>query len=175
MRTSITGKSSNAGFTLIELTVVVLLIALFSALVVPMLTGFGENGLDASARQLAGTVKYLYNESALTGRPYRLVFNLEEATFGARRLEADGELVEVSGTGRMQRLKGDVRFRDVAIAGRGTFSSGEVTAEILPIGWLEETVIHLDAGNDRMLTLRLMPFTGTTEIFEGYREFEAQQ
>lgn len=175
MRISTTGRSSSAGFTLIELSIVLLLIAIFSALVVPMITGIGENGLDASARRLAGTVKYLYNESALTGRPYRLVFNLEESTFGAKRLEANGDLVEVFGTGRMQRLKKEVRFRDVNVTGRGQFTSGEVTTDILPVGWLEETVIHLDAGNDEVLTLRLMPFTGATEIFTGYREFEAQR
>ncbi|MFA5516811.1 MAG: prepilin-type N-terminal cleavage/methylation domain-containing protein [Desulfuromonadales bacterium] len=175
MRISITGRSSNSGFTLIELAVVVALLALFSALVVPMLTGIGENGLDASARRLAGTVKYLYNESALSGRPYRLVFNLDESTFSAKRLEVDGELVEVDGTGRTQRLKDGVRFRDVTITGRGQFSSGEVIADIHPVGWMEEAVIHLDAGADKVLTLRLMPFTGATEIYEGYREFETQR
>ncbi len=173
MRTSTAGRSSKAGFTLIELTVVLTLIALFSALVVPMLTGIGQNSLDASARRLAGTVKYLYNEAALTGRPHQLVFNLDEETFGAKILEATGELIEAKGTGRTQHLKGDVRFRDVEITGRGRVTSGEVIAEIHPVGWMEETVIHLDAGGDQTMTLRLMPFTGATEIYAGYREFEA--
>jgi general secretion pathway protein H len=47
-----------------------------------------------------------------------------------------------------------------------------VTTVIHPVGWLEETVIHLKDEKGRTLTLRLMPFTGSTEIYEGYREFE---
>ncbi len=175
MPISTAGKSSNSGFTLIELAVVLLLIGLFSALTLPMLTGIGEDGLDASARRLAGTVKYLYNESALTGRPYRLVFDLDEETFAAKRQEENGELVEVTGTGRQQHLKKAVRFRDVEVVGKGKSTSGEVTADIHPVGWLDETVIHLDDGGDRVLTLRLMPFTGATKIYQGYREFEAQK
>jgi general secretion pathway protein H len=36
---------------------------------------------------------------------------------------------------------------------------------------VEETIIHLEDGAGEMLTLRVMPLTGTTEVFDGYREF----
>jgi general secretion pathway protein H len=99
-------------------------------------------------------------------------YNLDAGTFRVRRLEADGELVELSGTGREQRLRGKVRFKDIAIAARGTFSHGEVATEIQPVGWLEETVVHLEEEGGKTMTLRIMPFTGTTEVFDGYREFD---
>lgn len=172
MPTSTAGNSTRqSGFTLIELTIVVLLLGLFSALVVPRLPGVGADGLKSSTRRLAGTVKYFFNEAALSGRPHQLEFNLGEGTFRVRRLDADGEVVELSGTGREQRLKGRVRFKDIAIPGRGTFSQGEVTTEIQPVGWMEETVIHLEEEGGRTMTLRIMPFTGTTEVFDGYMEF----
>jgi general secretion pathway protein H len=69
--------NKESGFTLIELTIVVLLLGLFSALVVPRLPGVGEDGLKSSARRIAGTVKYFFNEAALTGRPHRLEYNLD--------------------------------------------------------------------------------------------------
>lgn len=167
-------RPAEGGFTLIELGIVIFLLALFAMISVPLVAGLGERGLDASARRIAGTVKYLYNEAALTRSLHRLVLNLDEGTFAARRQDAKGELVELRGTGRVQKLKGDVKIRDVMIAGRGNYTSGEVTADIYPVGWMEETVIHLDRDG-KVLTLRLMPFTGTTEIYEGYREFEAQR
>jgi general secretion pathway protein H len=136
-----------------------------------MLTGFGEDSLRASARRLAGTVKYLYNEAALTGREHRLIYNLDRGTFRAARLEASGELKAVAGPGREQRLRGETRFRDVQVAARGKFSTGEVTTEILPVGWLPETVVHLDGGRGETLTVRLLPLTGDVEVYEGYREF----
>jgi general secretion pathway protein H len=173
MPTSTAGNwNKESGFTLIELTIVVLLLGLFSALVIPRLPGVGADGLKSSARRIAGTVKYFFNEAALSGRPHRLEYNLDEGTFRVRRLEADGELVELSGTGREQRLKGRVRFKDIAIPGRGSFSQGEVATEIQPVGWVEETVVHLEEEDGRTLTLRIMPYTGTTEVFDGYREFD---
>lgn len=173
MPTSTAGNWNNEnGFTLIELTIVVLLLGLFSVLVVPRLPGVGEDGLKSSSRRIAGTVKYFFNEAALTGRPHRLEYNLDGGTFRVRRIEADGEVVELGGTGREQRLRGDVRFKDIVIPARGSFSHGEVTTMIQPVGWLEETVVHLEEEEGRAMTLRIMPFTGTTEVFDGYREFD---
>ncbi|WP_432821141.1 prepilin-type N-terminal cleavage/methylation domain-containing protein [Trichloromonas sp.] len=161
----------QTGFTLLELAVVVLLIALFTGLSIPLLGRLGVSGLDNSARRLAGTVKYLFNEAALSGRPYRLTYDLSKGSYRAARLETDGELTIEQGLVREQRLKGSVRFRDLSVSGRGSFSSGEVSIDILPVGWMEETTIHLDDGADQVLTLRINPFTGATEMYQGYREF----
>ncbi len=169
---STAGKLNRpSGFTLVELAVVVLLIALFTGLSIPLFGRLGDGGLDSSARRLAGTVKYLFNEAALSGRPYRLTYNLSQGTYRAARLETSGELIVEGGLVREQRLKGNTRFRDLAIGGRGTFSEGEVTTEILPVGWMEETTIHLEDGADQVLTLHINPFTGATEVYQGYREF----
>lgn len=172
MLTSTAGSSINSkGFTLVELAIVVLLIALFSALTVPMVTGVGENRLDSSARRLAGTVKYLYNEAALNGREYRLVFDIDKGTYQGKSLETDGDLAEKAGLGKKRLLKGDVQFEDVNILGRGRFSSGEISMGISPVGWMEETIVHLRDKRGRKLTLRMMPYTGTTKVYEGYRDF----
>ena len=59
----------------------------------------------------------------------------------------------------------------MTIIGRGRSSSGTATVRILPVGWLEETVVHLEDRNSRQLTVRLMPLTGSSETYEGHREF----
>jgi general secretion pathway protein H len=172
MPTSTAGNSTDQrGFTLIELAVVVLLIGLFSALVIPRLPWVGEDPLKASARRLAGVIKYYYNEAVLSGLTHRLVFNLDEQSFAVTRLERDGTVTPVDGSGRSQRLRGDARFRDVDLIGRGSSSQGEVSAEFQPSGWIDPTVIHLAREDGEQLTLRVQPLTGTTEVFDGYREF----
>ena len=172
MPTLPTGISNNPrGFTLIELAIVVFLLALFAAMTFPMMTGVGQNNLDASARRLAGTVKYLFNEAALEGREYRLIFDLGQSTYKAQRLETDGTLTEADRFGKETRLKGDARFQDILITGMGGRSSGEVTTRIFPVGWMEETIIHLQDDKKRTLTLRIRPFTAEMEVHEGYREF----
>jgi len=174
MPTSTAGNSnSDSGFTLIELTIVIVLLGLFSMLVIPRMPAVGDDSLKSSARRIAGTVKYFFNEAALSGRPHRLEYNLEAGTFRVRRLEPGGELVDPGGSGREQHLKGDVRFQQITITSRGDFSHGEVSTDIQPAGWLEETIIHLEDGNGGgRLTLRIMPYTGATEIFDGFREFQ---
>jgi len=160
----------QSGFTLLELALVVLLISLFTLLAVPLFSGPADAALASSARRLAGTARQLYNEAALSGRECRLVFNLDNGTYTARILGSDGELRPLPGLPAEAALRSGARFADIAVAGRGLTTHGEVTTEFTPAGWLPETVIHLQDGK-RTLTLRLLSFTGTSEVYEGYRDF----
>lgn len=172
MQTSRAGISPDTkGFTLLELAVVILLISLFTLLAVPLFSGPADGALASSARRIAGTVKQLYNEAALTGLEHRLVFHLERDNYTARVRGSDGELRPFPGMAGEVPLRGGVRFADIRVAGRGEFSSGDVEVAVSPSGWLPETVIHLDGGSERRMTLRILSFTGTTEVYEGYREF----
>lgn len=164
-------QGGEAGFTLVELAIVIVLIGLLSGLVLPLFGNWGQDDLAASARRIGGTVRYLYNEAALTRREHRLIFNFDEGSYLAKWIDPEGELVPVEGSGRGGTLAGDVAFRDILVTGRGKFSSGEVTVLFHPSGWVDETVLHLDDGEERQLTLRLAPLTGTLEVFEGYRDF----
>lgn len=164
-------RGGRGGFTLVEIVVVMVLISLFMVFSVPLFSTIGTSSLGTSARRLSGTIKYLFNESALSGREYRLVYDLDRGTYRAQILEADGELVDAPDQGREAALKGAVRFKDLQVPGRGKFTAGQVTTRLHPSGWVEETIIHLDDGDGELLTLRVVPLTGTTEIFDGYREF----
>jgi type II secretion system protein H len=172
MPISSTGNWNNhSGFTLVELAVVTLLVALLAAVTVPLL-GSGRRGeLHTTARHVAGMTRYYFQEAALSGREHRLQFDLDRQAFVVKRLEENGELVAVKGIGREKSPAGEVRITDVTITGRGRSSSGTATVRILPVGWLEEAVVHLEDRNGRQLTVRLMPLTGCSETYEGYREF----
>lgn len=171
MPTSITGRSNNqAGFTLIELVLVVLLLGLMTSLTLPMLSGLEPNRLNATARRLSGTVKYLYNEAAMTGLEHRLTFDLGKGSYRATKLSPGGELQTLQGRTGEYQLRSGVQFTDIYQPQRGRRSDGEVTTTLMPGGWLQETIIHLQDDSDRKLTLRLVPLTGLTEIYEGYRD-----
>jgi len=170
MRTSRTGSSTEAGFTLIELAVVVLLIGLFSALVIPRLPSLAAGDGARATRRIAGTVKFLFNEAALSGREHRLIFDLDHGRLLARQLTPGGELVEVRGLPAESSLPSGVKLLDVAVSGREKVASGSALTPILPAGWLPETVIHL-SSNGETTTVRLLAYTGTAEVYDGYREF----
>jgi prepilin-type N-terminal cleavage/methylation domain-containing protein len=165
------GKTRKAGFTLVEIVVVMALVSLFMVLSIPLFGNVGTSSLDSSARRLSGTIKYLFNESAMSGREYRLIYDLDHGIYRAQVLEADGALLDAEDQGREAALKGAIRFKDLQVPGRGKFSAGQVTTRIDPSGWVEETVIHLENDDGEMLTLRVMSLTGTTEIYQGYRDF----
>ena len=172
MPISTAGRSTeSSGFTLVELAVVVLLLSLFTLLSVPTLNRLASDELGRSARTLSGTIKYLFNEAVLTGREHRLIFDLQHRSYRAQVLAADGSLHEATGSQQQGVLGQDIRFSDLTLPERGLFRTGTVTTRILPVGWIDETIVHLSDGQKRQMTLRVVPLTGTTDIHEGYREF----
>jgi general secretion pathway protein H len=152
-------------------SVVVLLIGIFAFLTIPRLEFGGRDRLAAAARRLSNTSRYLLNEAALTGLEHRLVYDLERGSYRGLVLEAGGELAAVGGAGKPASLGDDVRFRDLTLPGRGSYTSGEVTTRIYPAGWQEETIVHLENRRGEQLTVRLSPLTGVAETYPGYRDF----
>ncbi|EAT14375.1 prepilin-type N-terminal cleavage/methylation domain-containing protein [Desulfuromonas acetoxidans] len=170
------GRLNNSrGFTLVELSIVVALISLFAVLSVPLLGSVAENNLNHSARRLAGMVKYLFNETALTATQHRLVFNLDDNLCTVEQLSELGEWQTPEGRVRQYRFPGNVDIKDIWVDERGKMTTGTVTITFHPQGWLPQTTVHLqqdkqDDGNE--LTIHLLPFTGSAEIEEGYHEFD---
>lgn len=165
------GDFKTRGFTLVELMVVLFLIALFSALVIPRLPEIDAGGSERGARRIAGTIKFLYNEAALSGREHRLLFDLDNNALRPLTLNANREVVAVQGLAAESKLPSGVRLLAVAVAGQEKVSSGVTTLSISPTGWLPQTVIHLESADQKILTIRLLSYTGSAEVYEGYREF----
>ncbi len=131
---------------------------------------YNRDDLAWSARRITGTVQFLFNESAISGLEHRLFFELQKNTLTAKVMEKSGETVNLERWEKRLVLPEEIRIKDVHIAGRGMFSSGSATIRFMPGGFLEESIIHLSA-RQKELTLRLNPFTGATEIQEGYHDF----
>ena len=163
--------SNKRGFTLIELSIVLFIIALTASLAMPLLGNIGNGNLHSAGRRLAGTIKYLYNEAVLEKKIYRLTFDLDHAAYLAERQGNNGEWTALSGKmGGQKKLPGAVRITRVHINGRGSFTSGQVRMKIYPTGWLDETTLYLRDGKYKQ-TLRISALTGTTEFYDGYRDF----
>jgi general secretion pathway protein H len=165
------GNRTEAGFTLVELAVVVVLVGLLLGLVLPRLPGVGEDQLESTARRIAGMTRHIYNEAALTGLEHRIRIDQAEQRIEGLRLESDGNLTPLTGNGKGSVLPDSVRFIDVERLGVGKTASGQLDIRVLPVGWIDETVIHLRGDNEQVLTLHLMPLTGVVEILEGSKNF----
>jgi prepilin-type N-terminal cleavage/methylation domain-containing protein len=158
------------GFTLVELSMVLFIIALAVTLTLPLLGKVGDADLHAAGRRLAGTIKYLYNEAVLEKTTYRLVFDLDHASYSAERRDDSGEWTKLPGRMGTTKLPDSVEIKRIAINGRGSFTTGEIKIQIYPAGWLDEAALYLQDGKYKQ-TLRISALTGTTEFYDGFRDF----
>lgn len=170
MPISTSGTSTKAqGFTLIELVAVISLLAIFAAVSVPLLLNSGDGGERRALRQLVGKVKLLYNEAALTRDIHLLTFDVEAGRFSTFRLERNGNLLEKVPVEEARTLS-PLRIEQVQVVGKGRFRSGEVTVQIFPQGWMEETLVQLVDDRNQVRTLTFAPMTGSARIYDGRRE-----
>lgn len=79
--------AGEQGLTLIELSIALLIVGLLLVAVVPSIEGVTGVRAREAAGKMSGIVRYMYNESALSGRPCRLVFDLDQRAYWAECTE----------------------------------------------------------------------------------------
>lgn len=74
-------SAARRGFTLIELSVALLLAALLVGVSIPAMRSVAATQLKRSAGQMAGLAREAYARSAVSGKPHRMVMDLDSGTF----------------------------------------------------------------------------------------------
>jgi len=165
-------RVGERGFTLIELSIVVLIIAIVARIAMPRIRDVTAAELSAATRRLSATTRYVYEEAALRGTPLALFFDLDRQEYWVARPEegGDGMMEDSDPLARRVRLPPDVRVADVFVPGTGTVSQGVVPARFYPEGYADRAVIHLVDDGGHAYTVEIDPVRGRGEVFEGYRE-----
>jgi prepilin-type N-terminal cleavage/methylation domain-containing protein len=160
---------AEAGFTLIELSIVILIIAIVARIALPRFRSVTGAELTAATRRLAYTTRYLYEEAALRGTVLALYFDLDRQEYWvAHTEEGTGTLVEDTDLlARRVTLPPDVRIADVFVPGVGKFEQGLVPTRFYPEGYADRSVIGLVDVEGHSYTLRIDPIRGRAEISEG--------
>ena len=164
-------KASSAGFTLIELMVVILIMGLMFTLVLPQIQGFRQAALKSQARRLAGRASYLFDEANGHKLVLRLIFDLDNNGYAAAQLDPYAVkpvfAADNSMSGKPVMLPAAIRIRDVTIEGVGTANRGIVATNFYPEGYVDATVVHLEDASGDVMTLEFSPLTGQVEIVNG--------
>ncbi len=166
-------RRKSAGFTLIEIMVVVFLLGAFFSVAMPRVFKTGDMSLRSASRGLVTTIRYLYSKSVFEKRIYKLSFDIDAGEYWVEVLQGNQFTSgEGSGHGR-KKLPSEVSFNDIQTERtQGKVGSGrDAFILFLPTGIVDSAVIHLRTGKDNFFTLSTNPYTGATKVFDKYVEF----
>ena len=76
-------RPGDAGVTLIELMVVMVLIALLVGSAAASIRSLAKSDLRSSASKMAGAVRYLFDRASTTGKVHRLVLDIDKGRYWA--------------------------------------------------------------------------------------------
>lgn len=133
----------QAGFTLLEMLVVLVLLGLATALVAPRLSSGGA-ALDADARTLAAALEDARWTAVRTGRPVLLRLDLESPGWDGGRLPGTAALHVTGDAALMAGAAAQVRFLpDGSASGADIRLSGRRGGErVIRVDWLTGRVRH---------------------------------
>ncbi len=146
--------SGRRAFTLVEMVVVLLIIAIGSALVVPMIEGgFEAREVRRAARQIASTMHFCRGEAVALGQPQELVIDTVQNS------------IHTTAWGRWAVLTDRAVIEDVR--GGQEFGEGVVQILFFPNGSTSGAEVVVASRRDRRehrLKVELDPLLGTVHV-----------
>jgi general secretion pathway protein H len=173
MRTSKAGGCNEAGFTLIELAMVMVVIGIVITLAMPRFgTLFERQQMRRTINAIRGYARYLQAFAAVEKCVYRLSFDLDQ-----RRIFATS-LGTASCPGPARRLPdytlpATVHILDVVTPEGEKIAEGIAETHFFPTGFAQPSTIHLSGTTTQRITLMIEPLTGRVHVLEGYVDPQA--
>ncbi|HEY6008834.1 MAG TPA: prepilin-type N-terminal cleavage/methylation domain-containing protein [Geobacteraceae bacterium] len=172
--TQYAARSTQRGFTLLELVVVIVILALTAAIVLPRFSFTDDGRLRTSARTVAALLRYLGERGATGGGTYRLHLNPGDNTMSVTRLAENGEesRPEDPFLNRAFLAQG-VSLADVVLPRFGKVRESEVIVTLGPRGLSDFLVLHLKGKGEAAYTIFAYPEGGRVKVVAGYQEEDA--
>jgi Tfp pilus assembly protein FimT len=131
---------------------------------------FSGTYLKSASRRLVGTIRYLHDRAASSGKRFWLCYDLDENAYWIEEENAEGEAEEINTVlGRRENLPRGITFLDV-ITRQGEINSGQTCTLFLPTGYITKSIIHLQNEQEEGQTLVLKGTRGRVMVYEGYIE-----
>lgn len=189
------------GFTLIEILVVIALAAIITAFVIPSVSSYFQVSINSATREIGTTVKEAYNSTVLTGRVYRITYDLKENQYWVEsgppnvlldtaatlkkaeedsmhhtdedKPKPDSFSMDRTITRSKVSLPRGVTFEDVITQQSPTpIKNGLAYTHFFPHGITEQTIIHLKDSSTHHASLVISPLVGNTDVYDRYISLE---
>ncbi len=161
-------KTAKAGFTLVEIALVIFIIGIMAAMIVPRIGVMETVHLKSASRKLAGTIRMTYNTAVLTKMPHRMVFDLEEHSYWVEEKAGDEYVASASEILGKKFLPPTVYLDEVSVMDRSCSTACKAYLYFTPGGYVEEAEIYLgDESGEMAFTLLTRPMVGKAAIVPG--------
>jgi general secretion pathway protein H len=140
----------KAGFTLLELMVVLFVVSLIMAIIMPSFAGLGASRLRAEAREMASILRYMNDSAASHKETFPIKFDLDQNKVSWKG--PDGEKTR--------------QFDDltaIETQSMGMVSRGEVILSFEPLGVRDNVRVHM-SRDDKNLIVTLNNLSGKVKI-----------
>jgi prepilin-type N-terminal cleavage/methylation domain-containing protein len=165
---------NNRGYTLIELSVVVLLIGMLLLIAVPRIRDTLLNDdLKAAARHLIAAARELRNESVREQTDYILHIDINQPSFWSYTSDTTTEK-RAELRKKAVKFPEGIRILDVRQADEVKKTEGELLVRFFRKGFAMPTVVHL-GKDDRVITLVIHPFIQAVTLYEKYVDISFNQ
>ena len=167
---STAGTLNDRGYTLIELSVVVLLIGMMLFFAVPRVRdNLLNDDLKAATRKIIGAATELRQDAVREQVDYLLRLDLAEPGFWTYRADMTAEK-QAEIRKQAVRFPEGIRIVDVRQPPEARKTEGEVVIRFFRKGYVSPTVIHL-VKDDRTFTLVFNPFLQAVSVYEKSVDF----
>tara|TARA_B100000315_G_scaffold259925_1_gene318118 strand:- start:2143 stop:2649 length:507 start_codon:yes stop_codon:yes gene_type:complete len=153
-----------AGFSLVELVVVIFVLILMASVVYPKIRSGGD--LKTVSRQVIGTIQHAYSSAESEKQPYRLHYDLTYGEYwvSAAPTAVDNDASQDAKPDQPRLLPSGIKFSKIETMHFGAVVVGRAFTNFYPIGRVEPTVIYLQNEEHETLSLSINPLTARVTV-----------
>jgi prepilin-type N-terminal cleavage/methylation domain-containing protein len=166
-RSPFPGSSCKGGYTLIEISVVIVLVGVILLMAIPRVRDtMTDDRMRSAARYLSGTARELRANAVREQVDHYLHMDLDKRLVWNTRddMTAENRTLRRS---QARSLPSGVRIADVALVDVGKKNEGEVIIRFFSQGYIQPAAIHL-TDDERIMTLIFQPFLSTFDVQDKY-------
>jgi len=161
----------TAGFTLIELMVVMLLISIILAVAIPRFDGgFLQNSRKTTTRRIIDTIKGLRSRAIGEQKTYALILDLSNDQYWTVNDTMD-ELSMAQAAEMASKLPDDIHFSAVIFPNQEQIRSGNAKIQFYPRGYADHVLIHLQTDNAERFAYLVQPLLSKLKVLDEWPSF----